>query len=330
MANLEWREFLKDSKGLNFKQKCQINDEFEGAERFIYCMSNYYDLKTVVPHIRVDSFLGSKKNKSLLYHDESDKSINVSADLLFEYFNPKKLNEIEQTRNYFLWGIAHEFFHHGRNHIAIWEKYQIIENDTSPDHIQLLLCLEDDADTLATAALYRSFLFNAHKQLESYDVKLKVLAALFKPIRLRIQESKNKTPSKHPSWKTRLCSQIIKLAELDNIFNDPHSPEKRITEKTLEQQNKLTDALVKMDKEYADDSELLEYIYRPVNYTPQDEVLNKEISSYPKSLVTKRFLDLYCLNEKSKDIGEFLRKNSKLPGLNDSDREWLPKVTQSG
>lgn len=323
--NLEWREFLESSReNLGNKQSDVIKAEFLNAESLINCMSYYYELQTVIPQINVDSLLGSKINSSLLYYDPKDMTINISSILILEYFKDKNLIELEQTRNEFLWGIAHEFFHHGRNHIAVWNHYGIKQTDICPEHYHWLRFLEDDVDRLATTALYRHFLNTLYKGSDSYNVKLKVLTALFKPIYSKIQESKNRVTKTHPAWITRLYSQIIKLSELDNINNNPQNPNERITVKTIVQQNLLTDELVEMIKEYSHDTDLIDYLRKPVDFLKDDASLNKAVSDYPNFPVTQRFLDLYYLNITDNKIGDFLRENCNLPGLKDPKRQWQP------
>ncbi len=327
MNNLDWREFLKELRKLSPDTQLftTIEAEFIKAEHLINCMSYYYELQTKIPRINVDSFFGSKNNSSLLYYDPKDMTINISSKLIEKYFKDKNSAELEKTHYEFLWGIAHEYFHHGRNHIAIWNKYGIVENDVSSEHNQILLCLEDDADTLATAVLYRHFLNTVHKGADSYNIKLKVLAALYKTIRLKIQETKNRILTTHPAWTTRLCSQIIKLSELDNVSNDPQCPKVRITKFTMFQQGLLTDELLKMEKDYCDDLDLKHYILKPVNLSEIDENLRKAVPNKPNYPITQRFLDLYRLNETTKEIEEFFKKNCNLPGLSDPKRQWQPE-----
>jgi hypothetical protein len=330
VGNLEWREFLNYSEALKEDQRKIIKAEFENAEYFISCIANYYDLITEIPLIRVDSLLGAKNDRSQLYYDAQDKTININSELILKYFLDKDLIEIENSRNEFLWGLAHEFFHHGRNHIRVTESYAVAESDASTESNHFRLYLEDDADCLATAALYRHFLFYVYKGLDFYDVKLKVLTALFKPIRLKIQESKNDQAKTHPAWSTRLYSQIIKLSELDIIVVDNSGKPKRSIDIQL-QKNLLTEELLKMDEEFSEDKYLQDYLRIPVELPQDDENLKIAVSKYPKELITRSFVDLYYLNESHKKLDDFLKVNSYLPGLvqGQPTSKWIPKRVKS-
>ena len=332
LKNFEWRDFLlKECPNLNYEQINIIKAELANAEYLIDCMSNYYDLQTKIPRIRVDGLFLYKSFDKDLYYDSEDFTININHKLIAKYFIDKSLFEIEKTRNVFLWGIAHEFFHHGRNHIAIWNLYGIKQGDISPEHNRIRRFLEDDADRLATAAIYRHFFSCFHKGSNTYDVKLKVLTALFKFIRLKISSSKTSDVKTHPAWITRLYSQIIKLSELDNIFKDTQYPKKRITDKTYFEQKLLTDVLNNMEREHSGDLnfDLKDYSEKPVDYHNDDKALNENVLDNPNCLVTQRFLDLYYLNETDKVIGNFLRKNCKLPGLRKPTRNWMSKSEQN-
>ena len=329
--NLEWRVYLENSPALGTVLTSIIKSELINAEYLINCMSNYYDLQTKIPRINIDGFLGSKNISSKLYYDPKDMTINIKDQLILKFFSNKNSIELENTRNEFLWGIAHEFFHHGRNHIAIWNHYGIKENDASSKHNHILLCLEDDADNLATTAIYRYFLNIVHKRSDSYTIKLKVLASLYKTIRTKIQETKNHVATTHPGWNTRLCSQIIKLSELDNVFNDPLCPKVRVTNYTINQQNWLTHELIKMEKDFCDDLELIHYILKPVNPSKDGKILNKIDSEVPLMPITQRFSDLFDLNESFKEVEKLIKKNCNLPGLNRFGdwMQWQPKLAQS-
>lgn len=331
VKNLEWKEFLRASRELEIdNQLCNIVEaEFKGAEYFIECMSYYYELQTEIPRINVDSSFGSK-NSSPLYYDPQDKTINISHELISKYFKNKNPIELEDARNEFLWGIAHEFFHHGRNHIAIWNHYGITKRDTSSQYNHILRFLEDDVDRLATKALYRHFLFYVHKRLHPYELKLKVLDVLFNTIRIKIDNEK-RIVTKHPAWATRLYSQIIELSEIDNTNNDPQFPKKRVTDKTYSEQKLLTETLNNMEREHSGDLnfDLRDYSEKGIDFPKDDQALNKVILNNPNQPITQRFLDLYYLNEPDKEIGQFLRANCQLPGLRNPTRNWVSRSEQN-
>ena len=292
-----------------------VETELINAEFFINSISIRYELQTKKPQIKVDSNLGAKYNNKDLYYDPDDMSINISGLLILKYFESKNLIELEQTRNAFLWGIAHEFFHHGRNHIAVWNHYGIKQTDNSSKQVQILRFLEDDSDTLATAALYRHFLNNVYKDSDSYSIKLKVLATLFKIIRLKILAHKSE-PLIHPAWSTRLYSQMIKLSELDNIFNNPLNSKERITKSTNAQRDMLLGELIKLEKGYSDNSDLTDYYLKPVDYPKEIASSDKITLRKSGSYYAQVGLDLYYLNESHKELEVILRKNCNLPGLN--------------
>lgn len=325
-----WKTFLEAIKVLNLADEkiSAIKIEFLNAEYFINCLANAYELQSEIPLINVDSTFGSKREDCDLYYDSKDITINISQKFIYKYFVNSNSSDLEKNRNEFLWGIAHEFFHHGRNHIAIWNHFGIKENDASSQYNHILRFLEDDADRLATKALYRHFIFYIYIGLKPYDVKLKVLNVLFNTIRIKIYNAKNSVATKHPAWATRLYSQIIELSEIDNTKNDLQNPDVRVTEQTYKEQILLTNELIKMENVYGDSFDLNSYYFKPVEFPNEDEVLSKFFRDNPSYHATQLSLDLYYLNETAKEIEVFLKTNCNLPGLSDPKRQWQPEYME--
>ena len=304
-----WHDYLNDLP--DGELKYGLNQAFAEAEYFIACISNYYRLQISVPTIVIYE---SKDNKSGICY-ENKAIVIYEGLLLYLFINEKReIQETLETRvNHFLWITAHEYFHYARRHNEV---KNVIANKfksggiTEVDKKIYAQVLEDDADRLATAALYRHFTYYKYKENNSLENKLVVLGSLFEPIRLKISGvvENNSTNNTHPVWSMRLYSQVIKLSELDT-----RNPNIRLTKdsKTIIQQGLLQERLLK-----------LEAAYLHVRDEPEKNLL------YQYSVGNNRFIDLHKLNIYSEKIYQLIYKKCCLPGLNGQTRKWMPKAVQ--
>ena len=306
MHFINWRDYLVHSTG---ELANTLNEAFLEAEYFIACVSNYYKLKISLPTIVVHE--STNNNSAICYENKSIVICEGLLKYLFVNEGGKLQTTLEERVNHFLWSIAHEYFHYARRHNEV--KNEISSKSKNGEITELNInayaqVLEDDADRLATAALYRHFIYCRYKENNSFENKLAVLNSLFEPIRLKISGviEKNSISKTHPVWSARLFSQIIKLSELDTRdLNIPLT----IDSETIVQQSLLQDQLLHLEKAYlnlGDESE--------------KNLLYQYLESH------NGFIDLENLNLYSEKIYPLIYEKCCLPGLNGNVGEWTPAM----
>lgn len=306
MYIINWRDYLIHVPD---ELRNTLNEAFSEAEYFIACVSNYYKLKISLPTIVV--YESTNNNSAICYENKSIVICEGLLKYLFVNEGGKLQTTLEERVNHFLWSIAHEHFHYARRHNEV--KNEISNKSRSGEITELDIniyaqVLEDDADRLATAALYRHFIYYRYKENNSLENKLAVLNSLFEPIRLKISGvvEKNSIIKTHPAWSARLFSQIIKLSELDTRdLNIPLT----IDSETIVQQIILRNQLLHLEKAYlnlGDESEKnLLYQYLESHNGPTD---------------------LESLNLYSEKIYPLIYEKCCLPGLNGHVGEWIPAM----
>ena len=304
MHVISWREYTDYTQD---ELKDNLIKAFLEAEYFITCASNFYKLKISIPTIVINESTGN--NSGICYER---KAIVVKEGLLqYLFINEKnKLQATLETRtNHFLWIIAHEYSHYARRHNEVKSE---IDNQYKNGDIPLYemkiyeQVLEDDADRIATACLYRHFENYKYKNNTKLQNKVTVLNSLFEPIRLKISGvvEKNSLNNTHPVWSARLYSQVIKLAELDT--RDIKIPI-TIESETFVQQQFLQEHLLMLER---------------VHINAKGESEKNYLFQYLHS--QNCYIDLNNLNFYSSNIYPLIYEKCCLLGLNGQTGEWVP------
>lgn len=106
------------------------------------------------------------------------------------------------------WVIAHEFFHIGRSHYAVYRLHGSVARKP----------IEFDADMMAIAGMYR-WLRIINKNCTTRKTKGLILDSIFWPMRAHIGSAFAEAPDidpDYPTWHLRIWTAFTKLIQMDN------------------------------------------------------------------------------------------------------------------
>jgi hypothetical protein len=209
-----------------------FNKLFKNADLLLVFLARNYGLQIKVPPVLVH-----ETDQFVAYASPSHE-VNISSGVICHLALLEKkllsrsmrhggfvLDAGQLIVNFFLWIIAHEFFHIARGHFNVLN-----------DHPTCTLAIEYDADCMATVGLLRALQY-LHKDTPEILAKQSIVASNFWALRDWVGQSSPSSivPDQYPSWHFRLYGMIAKLAWTGNFDRDTQMPTSGLDEhaKTL-------------------------------------------------------------------------------------------------